>query len=136
MYQKENAEHPSSSRWDDTGRLRSLEACSHIIDGHSGQKNCLMTARPTPGHLHPPRPRHVTQQVDHGSVRLVLLRWTRDTDLHTIAMYADDARLACVGYDQQIDLDSVCGFSYRAAVHCWDGNAQDTPPGGYHPWTL
>lgn len=76
-----------------------------------------MTSGASPGYLHPLGTGCMGKQVDYRSVRLIPLRWARDTYFDSITVDSDDGRLAGIGYDQQINLDPIDRFSYRNALH-------------------
>jgi hypothetical protein len=54
---------------------------------------------------------------DHRSVGLVLLRGTRDSNLDTVAVNANNSVPAGIGHDQKIDFDTVGCVSNRIADH-------------------
>ncbi len=76
------------------------QSFSHHSHGDSGQENGLVTSRATSCHLNLPGTCELAQQVDHCCIGLVLLRWTRNADLHPVAVHAHDDGPASVGHDQ------------------------------------
>ncbi len=76
-----------------------------------------MAPCPSSAHLRTSGARGVSHQVDNRCVRLVLLGWTRDADLHAITVNADDRGSAGIWDDEKIDLDAVNGFSNRIPIH-------------------
>jgi len=87
------------------------------VDRDSRQSDCLVPRRASSDNIGPPRTGDRSKEVNNSGIGPVLLRWTRNSDLHAIAMETDNGGLACIGYHQQIDLDAGWGISYRGSLH-------------------
>ena len=58
-----------------------------------------------------------TYQLDHRCIGLVLLRRTRNAELHPVAVHTDHRCFGRIGNDQHIDFNATSGCSYRAVLH-------------------
>jgi len=100
-----------------TASLELLQRASHVIYCDSDQENGLVTSCATSRHLNLSGSRGLAHQVDHCCIGPVLLRRTRNADLHPVAVQSHNDGPGSIGHNQQIYFDTVRGLSYRIAFH-------------------